>query len=111
MVFTGIPLVSAVALLLSAWRASYLSNRLCSLLGVLSLLSTAYIMRTFPLHPDQKGKKPLSAKDERQTWIRTVLIPANSLLCGLLALYFLAGASSSEPWSELYLVPGGESSL
>lgn len=66
-------------------------------------------MRTFPLHPDQKGKKPLSKKDERQTLTRTVLVPANSLLCGLLALYFLTGVSSSELWPALYLIPGGKS--
>lgn len=65
-------------------------------------------MRHTPLHPDRKGKKPVSAEDERLALVRTALLPVNGVVCFLLtAAYFLVEPSKSRP--VLYLVPGGES--
>ncbi|KAJ5718098.1 hypothetical protein N7488_003744 [Penicillium malachiteum] len=103
-IFTALPLLSITAFISPLWNASVL-DRLCSLLGILSLLGTAYVMREFPLHPDRKGKKPLSVDDERLTLVRNSLIPVNTGLCALLGLYFFFGAGSTH-WPAVYLVPG-----
>ncbi|KAJ5113561.1 hypothetical protein N7456_002095 [Penicillium angulare] len=106
MIFTGIPLVSVVAFLPSLWSAASFSERLCSLISIVSLLGTGYTMRNVPLRPDIKGKKPLSVENERLDSIRTALIPANGAICGLLALYFLVGTSPSVSSPTIYLIPG-----
>lgn len=110
MVFMGIPLVSVTAFVPSVLSASSLTAGLLSCLGILSLLTTAYIMRHSPLHHDRKGKKPISVEDERLALVRTALVPANVLACLVLtAAYFLVDADSSYTTRPvLYLVPSGE---
>ena len=107
-----IPLVSALAFLPSLLSAGGPPERLWSLLGVLSLLATAYTMRHAPLQPDRKGKKPLSIEYERLAWVRTALVPANGVVCLLLTVVYLylRGDSSYAIRPVLYLVPGGRSS-
>lgn len=108
MVFTAIPLASVTAFLPSVLSTSNPTEGLLSCLGILSLLATAYTMRHSPLRPDRKGKKPVTAEDERLALIRTALLPVNGVVCLLLtAAYFLIGPYASRP--VLYLVPGGES--
>lgn len=113
MVFTGIPLISATVFLPSVLWASSLTERFLSLLGMLSLLGTAYTMRHSALHPDRKGKQPISAEDERLAWVRTALLPTNGAVClTLTAAYFFIGADSSYANRPvLYLIPGGRSLL
>lgn len=108
MVFTAIPLASATAFLPSVLSRSNPTKGLLSCLGILSLLATAYTMRHSPLHPDRKGKKPITAEDERLALVRTALVPVNGVVCLLLtAAYFLVEPYTSRP--VLYLIPGGES--
>ncbi|KAJ5635416.1 uncharacterized protein N7484_008729 [Penicillium longicatenatum] len=104
--FTGISLVSTITLLPSTLWASSLPERFCSLVGIFSLLASAYIMRYFPLQPDRKGKKPLRVQDESWPLVHAALVPLNGVVSGLLALYGFLGIRSSEPWSEIYLIPG-----
>lgn len=109
MIFTGIPLLSATVFLPSILSASTIEAFL-SLLGMLSLLSSAYTMRHAPLYPDHKGKKPLLAEDERLTWFLSALVPINGAVCLLLTAYFFIGTGSSYTIRPvLYLVPGGGS--
>lgn len=85
-----------------------MSERFFSLLAIVSLVSTAYIMRKSPLHPDRKGKKPMSAEDERLANMRSMLVPTNGVVCLVLALaYLLASRASSAIHPLLYLIPGG----
>ncbi|KAJ5099235.1 hypothetical protein N7532_006236 [Penicillium argentinense] len=108
LVFTVIPLISLVAFLPSLFTAPGLGERLLSLLGVLSLLASAYTMRLAPLYPDRKGKKPLLAADERLDWIQSAFMPANGAVCVLLTVVylFLRGGSSFDIRPVLYLIPG-----
>lgn len=67
-------------------------------------------MRLSPLHPDRKGKKPVTAENERITRLRSALLPVNGAVCLLLtAAYFFAGTGSSSIRPVLYLIPGGMS--
>lgn len=108
-IFTSIPLVSTVAFLPSVFSASSLTEWLLSLWGVLSLLGTAYTMRLSPLHPDRKGKKTITAENERIARLHSALFLANGAVCLMLAAaYFLAGTGSSSTIRPvLYLIPGG----
>lgn len=100
-------MVSVTIFLPSVFSASSLTERLLSCVGILSLLATAYTMRHSPLHLDRKGKKPITAEDERLALVRTSLVPANGVVCLLLSTaYFLIGTNTTRPM--LYLVPGGE---
>ena len=84
------------------------AEQLYSLLSIVSLLATAYIMRHAPLHPDRKGKRPLSAGDEWLAWLAWALVPTNGVLCLLLAtIYFLQGTSETHTQLALYLIPLG----
>lgn len=92
----------------SMMSASTAGEAFLSLLGILSLLSSAYTMRHAPLYPDRKGKKPLLAKDERLTWLLSALVPVNGAVCLLLTACFFIGADSSYTIRPvLYLIPGG----
>ncbi|GLI80150.1 hypothetical protein PoHVEF18_008501 [Penicillium ochrochloron] len=108
LIFTSIPLVSTLAFLPSVFSASSLTEWLLSLLGVLSLLGTAYTMRLSPLHPDRKGKKAITAENERIARLHSALLPVNGAVCLLLAAaYFLAGTGSASTIRPvLYLIPG-----
>lgn len=101
-----VPLASIVAFLPSVITSPSLAERFWSLLGIVSLLTTAYIMRRTPLHPDRKGKRPLYAADERLAWIHGAMVPANGVVCLLLtAAYFLGRAVQP----VIYLIPAGTS--
>ncbi|KAJ5397368.1 hypothetical protein N7509_005481 [Penicillium cosmopolitanum] len=109
LVFTAIPLVSTLTFLPSLFTAQSFGERLLSLLGILSLLATAYMMRLAPLHPDRKGKKPLSPENERLEKIHSALLPVNGavgVLLTLIYLLFLRGGSSFIISPVLYLIPG-----
>ncbi|KAJ5745528.1 hypothetical protein N7520_010710 [Penicillium odoratum] len=104
-IFTGIPLVLVTTFLPSILWASSFFQRLSSLIGIFSLLASAYTMRYLPLHSDRKGKKPMLIEDERLAFAHTALIPVNGVVCGALALYTFWGTGSSGPWPALYLIP------
>jgi hypothetical protein len=108
-IFTSIPLVSTIAFLPSIFSASSLTEWFLSLFGVLSLLGTAYTMRLSPLHPDRKGKKPITAENERIARLHSALLPVNGAVCLLLAAaYFFVGTGSTSTIRPvLYLIPGG----
>ncbi|CAL5874161.1 uncharacterized protein PFLUO_LOCUS8449 [Penicillium psychrofluorescens] len=101
-VFSVIPLLTAVVFVIPVFSASP-TERFFALLSIVSLATTAGIMRSSPLQRDRKGKKPISAQDERRAWIRP-LVPANIVACAVLAVYCLSGRSSvARPM--LYLMP------
>ncbi|KXG52327.1 uncharacterized protein PGRI_086110 [Penicillium griseofulvum] len=64
MIFTTLPLLAATIFVPSVLSASSQAERLFSLLGLVSLLTTAYIMKCSPLQPDHKGKKPMTSHTE-----------------------------------------------
>lgn len=102
-------MISTIAFLPSVFSASSLMEWLLSLLGVLSLLATAYTMRLSPLHPDRKGKKAITAENERLARLHSALLFGNGAVCLLLAVaYFLVGTGSIYTIRPvLYLIPGG----
>lgn len=106
-----IPLISTLAFLPSLLSARGIPERFWSLLALLTLLSTAYIMRNTPLHPDRKGKKPVSVNDERLAWFRTALVPVNGVSCLLLTVVYFLFLRSESTYAirpVLYLIPGGQ---
>ncbi|CEO61175.1 hypothetical protein PMG11_05487 [Penicillium brasilianum] len=107
-IFTSIPLISTIAFLPSVFSASSLVEWLLSLLGVLSLLATAYTMRLSPLHPDRKGKQAITAENDRLARLHSALHFGNGALCLLLAVaYFVVGTGSTYTIRPvLYLIPG-----
>jgi hypothetical protein len=107
MVFTALPLITAVVFVSSVLSASSHFERLFSLLGLVSLLTTAYIMRSSPLQPDRKGKKPMTVRNERMARLHAGLVPGTSAICLLLALVYLSAGSSWGIRPVLYLMPGG----
>lgn len=111
MIFTALPLLAATVFVPSVLSASSQAERLFSLLGLVSLLTTAYIMKRSPLQPDRKGKKPMTFHTERIARIHGTLVPGNSALCLLLALVSLSTGSSYAIRPVLYLIPGGKSAL
>jgi hypothetical protein len=109
MVFTVLPILTATIFVPSVWSAS-LTERLFSFLSLVSLLTTAYIMRCSPLHPDLKGKKPMNLHNERLAQIHAALVPATGAISLLLALVYLSTSSyGSRP--VFYLIPGGRFNL
>lgn len=66
-------------------------------------------MRLSPLHPDRKGKKAITAENERIARLHSALLPVNGAVSLLLAAaYFLAGTGSTSTIRPvLYLIPGG----
>lgn len=66
-------------------------------------------MRLSPLHPDRKGKKAVTAENERIARLHSALLPVNGAVCLLLAAaYFFAGTGSTSTIRPvLYLIPGG----
>lgn len=109
MVFTALPLLSIILFVPSMLSGSSTpAVRFLSFLGIVSLASTAYIIRHFSLPlSDRKGKRP-AAEVERAMFVRKALFTTNSVLCGLLVLVYLFTSPSSQSiWPALYLVPGG----
>ena len=81
---------------------------LLSLLGVLSLVATAYTMRLSPLHPDRKGKMALTPENEHMVRLRSGLLPVNGGVCLLLTAAYLLGTGETYTIRPvLYLIPGG----
>jgi hypothetical protein len=107
MVFTALPLITAAVFVPSVLSASSHFERLFSLLGLVSLLATAYIMRSSPLQPDRKGKKPMTVRNERMARLHAGMVPGTSAVCLLLALVYLSAGSSWGIRPVLYLIPGG----
>ncbi|GLA45829.1 hypothetical protein AnigIFM63604_006784 [Aspergillus niger] len=109
-VFAAIPLFSSFAFIASILSgSSSLSERCLSLLGALSLLVTAYIMKYFPLErPDPKGKRPMTTPHAMAS-IRPYILLVNAAICVLLALVY-ASQPTTQSWLEIqpviYLVPG-----
>lgn len=108
MVFTALPLLAATVFVPSVLSASSQAERLFSLLSLVSLLTTAYIMRCFPLQPDRKGKKPMTLHTERIARLHAALVPGTSAVCLLLAVVYLFTGSSYAIHPVLYLIPGGK---
>ncbi|KAJ5320486.1 hypothetical protein PENANT_c010G08578 [Penicillium antarcticum] len=106
MIFTVLPVMTAVVFVPSVLAPSSHIERLFSLLGLVSLLTTAYIMRTSPLQPDRKGKKPMTVHNERIARLHAGLVPGTSAVCLLLALVYLSAGSSWGIRPVLYLIPG-----
>ncbi|KAJ5787411.1 hypothetical protein N7457_002401 [Penicillium paradoxum] len=104
-IFTALPLLAAMMFVPSVLSASSQVERLFSLLGLGSLLTTAYIMKCSPLQPDRKGKKPMTIHNERVARVHAALVPGTGVVCLLLALVYLS-AASYEIRPVLYLVPG-----
>ena len=111
MIFTALPLLAATAFVHPVLSASSQAERLFSLLGLVSLLTTAYIMKCSPLQPDRKGKKPVTFHTESIARIHAALVPGDSAVCLLLALVYLSTGSSYAIRPVLYLIPGGKSSF
>ncbi|KAJ5373559.1 hypothetical protein N7517_005565 [Penicillium concentricum] len=106
MIFTALPLLAATVFVPSVLSASSQSERLFSLLSLVSLLTTAYIMKCSPLQPDRKGKKPMTFHTERIARIHAALVPGTGAVCLLLALVYLSTGSSYGIRPVLYLIPG-----
>ncbi|KAL1965156.1 hypothetical protein VTN77DRAFT_6069 [Rasamsonia byssochlamydoides] len=112
--FTILPLITTIAYVPSILSSTATaSQRLSSILCILSLFTTAYIMRYVPLQrPDRKDRnKPLSdIGPESPVIARKYLTSLNAALCALLSLVFWnMGGNNREqdqPWPVLYLVPG-----
>ncbi|OJJ71488.1 hypothetical protein ASPBRDRAFT_126880 [Aspergillus brasiliensis CBS 101740] len=109
-VFAAIPLFSSFAFIAPILSgSSSLSERCLSLLGVLSLLVTAYIMKYLPLErPDPKGKRPMTTPHGMAS-IQRCILPVNAAICVLLALVYASqprAQSSLEIQPVTYLVPG-----
>lgn len=111
MIFTALPLVTATIFVPSVLTASSQAERLFSLLSLVSLLTTAYIMRYSPLQPDRKGKKPMNVHNERIARLHAALVPSTSAACLLLGLVYLSTGSSHGIRPGFYLIPGGKSLL
>ncbi|KAJ5683208.1 hypothetical protein N7462_006373 [Penicillium macrosclerotiorum] len=108
-IFTVISLVPVTAFLPSMLTTgSSLMERFLSLLSILSLLVTAYIMQISPLHPDRKGKGPMMVDQEHFSWLRSNLVPMNGMLGLLLTLaYLFSGLGLTFMIRPvLYLIPG-----
>ncbi|KAF3389204.1 hypothetical protein F1880_003516 [Penicillium rolfsii] len=107
-IFTSIPLVSTIAFWPSVFSASSLTEWLLSLLSVCSLFGTGYIMRLSPLRPDRKGKKAITAENERIARLHSALLPVNGIVClSLAAVYLFTGTGSTSVLRPvLYLIPG-----
>ncbi|KOC11329.1 hypothetical protein AFLA70_126g002421 [Aspergillus flavus AF70] len=105
--FAAIPLLSVSIFIPSVFQQdSGLQERFLSFLGILSLISTAYIMMHFRSDPKGKGSMRSSGI---LTHIRKFLLPINTAICGLLLVVWLF--SLVEPPSDrqpkAYIVPGG----
>ncbi|KAL2845361.1 hypothetical protein BJX68DRAFT_242206 [Aspergillus pseudodeflectus] len=109
LIFSAIPLLSTIVFLpsLSSSASLGVATRFYSLLGIASLVATAYTMKYIPpMHPDPKGKRPIRNPD-LTAHIRQYLIPANSAVCALLGLAYLFSSGTAAPVMQptAYLVP------
>ncbi|KAJ5968406.1 hypothetical protein N7501_004654 [Penicillium viridicatum] len=106
MIFTALPLLAATVFMSSVLSAASQAERSFSLLGLVSLLTTAYIMKYSPLQPDRKGKKPVTFHTERIARLHAALVPGNTAISLLLAVVYFTTGSSYGIQPVLYLIPG-----
>ncbi|CAG7917207.1 unnamed protein product [Penicillium olsonii] len=104
-IFTALPLLAALVFVPSVLSAFSPLERLFSLLGLVSLVITAYIMRCSPLQ-DRKGKKPMNVRNERIARFHAALVPGAGAVSVLLGLVYLSAGPSYSIRPVLYLVPG-----
>ncbi|KAL5332754.1 hypothetical protein BJX70DRAFT_99943 [Aspergillus crustosus] len=109
LIFTTIPLLSTLVFIPSLLSLTNpgLFTRFLSFLSILSLSATAYTVKYVPpQRPDPKGKRPIRDPG-LAVHVQTYIIPANSAVCILLALVYLAtsGASTGTQPVIAYLVP------
>ncbi|KAE8145597.1 hypothetical protein BDV25DRAFT_66921 [Aspergillus avenaceus] len=95
------------------WGGINMSERCCSILSVLSLVTTAYIMKYIPLrHLGPNGKRPMQGL-KFVAYVHKYAIPVNTAICGFLLFVYMLTApmeSSGNNQPAAYLVPGGRSS-
>ncbi|KAI9369994.1 hypothetical protein BJX61DRAFT_545068 [Aspergillus egyptiacus] len=107
-IFAAIPLLSTIVFLPSILSPAALGpcSRLFSLLGVTSLLATAYTMKYVqPQRPDPKGKRPMRNPD-LATYVRRCIIPTNTAVCVLLSLVYIFRSGPPDGLQPVaYLVP------
>ncbi|KAJ5144111.1 uncharacterized protein N7515_002898 [Penicillium bovifimosum] len=104
-IFTALPLVAATVFVGPVFTASGQAERLFALLGLVSLLTTGYIMRCSPLQRDRKGKRAMTVHNERIARVHAALVPGNGVVCVLLGLVYFSG-STGRIQPVLYLIPG-----
>jgi hypothetical protein len=108
-IFTALPLVAATVFVAPVFSASSKAGRLFALLGLVSLLTTGYIMKCSPLQTDRKGKKAMTIHKERIARVHAALVPGNGAVCVLLGLAYFSAGSSDGIQPVLHLIPGGKS--
>ncbi|PGG97976.1 hypothetical protein AJ79_09031 [Helicocarpus griseus UAMH5409] len=117
LIFTAIPLVSTLLYLPSIiFLASTGPQRICCLLSITSLLSTAYIMKYLRLErPDRKGKRPMRDIGAEQqagplgALLERYIGPVNISICSILAITAYVGNGTNrleDMFWILCLVPG-----
>lgn len=112
MAFVAIPLLSAAAFTPSLISgSSSLFERFLCLLGMLSLVSTAYVMRHLPLQQPggpSEVQQPTAATGD--ALFTPYVIPLNATVCALLALvYCLVWMTGASYYVHpvLHVFPGG----
>ncbi|KAL4935738.1 hypothetical protein BDV06DRAFT_120875 [Aspergillus oleicola] len=107
-IFAAIPLLSTVLFIpsLLSLNAVGISVRSLSLLGIISLLATAYTMKYVPpRRPDPKGKRAMRNPDLK-THVHYYIVPGNFGICAVLGLaYFLSAEVSAGVQPVAYLLP------
>ncbi|KAE8385071.1 hypothetical protein BDV23DRAFT_165623 [Aspergillus alliaceus] len=108
--FAIIPLLSVSMFIPSVCsRSSDMQERLLSFLSTLSLIATAYIMKSFPLqNPDPKGKRPIQSPGFLALF-QKLLLPINTAACSLLLLVYIFSSPVQSSFSKqptTYIVPG-----
>ncbi|KAL4963188.1 uncharacterized protein BDV14DRAFT_202025 [Aspergillus stella-maris] len=108
LIFVAIPLLSTFLFIPSFLSVSNvgISVRFLSLLGITSLLATAYTMKYVPpQRPDPKGKRPMRNLD-LTTQVHQYIVPGNFAMCALLGLAYLSSAGTSAGIQPVaYLLP------
>ncbi|EEP80812.1 predicted protein [Uncinocarpus reesii 1704] len=111
LVFTILPLVSSIIYFPRSLAPSNtpLQTAFC-VLGIASLVATAYIMwAVTPTRPDRKGKRPIRDIERENGFLKRYLAQINFLACASLsvAACFVGDPSGSKDLLRvLYVVPG-----
>ncbi|PLB54320.1 hypothetical protein P170DRAFT_421056 [Aspergillus steynii IBT 23096] len=108
-IFSAVPIFPAVMLVPLALSGSMrLPERLFSLLGLLSLLLTACIMKFSPLQ--RLATEGLVSRSRILAAVLRFSVPVNAITCGLLALAYMMGPRASPASGTqlllIYFVPG-----
>ncbi|KAL4957943.1 hypothetical protein BDW69DRAFT_142323 [Aspergillus filifer] len=108
LIFAAIPLLSTALFIPPLFTVNYvgISLRFLSLLGIASLLATAYTMKYVPpQRPDLKGKRPMR-NPNFTTHVHQYIVPGNFGMCALLGLaYFCSAGTSAGIQPVAYLLP------